>query len=283
MPARPTISYHASLAGQADIGWHASLQVARDAGFVAIDVILPDVAEPAPDRTANATPLAGLLAGPASLPVEFRLSEDRFTRDLALLPELAAVTGRLGVKTMYRSIPASSDTPARELCPILRRRVSLCASVLAEHGIGFAVEVLGPLHRRTEGSHEFIWRLGDGAEFASSCGPGVGLLVDSWHWHHGGGTAREITDVAGEILHVHVADAPDLPPAAIRDDQRLLPGEGVVSFEIFLGALASTGYSRMISPEIRGYRCDADTVSCAAGALNAVERELDRHFLVVHP
>jgi sugar phosphate isomerase/epimerase len=267
------------LAGRPDIGWRASLQVARDAGFAAIDVILPDAAEPAPDGAGDETPLAGLHAGPASLPVEFRLDEDRFARDLTRLPELAAVARRLGVKTVYRSIPASSQTPAHELRPILRRRVSLCASVLAEHGIGFAVEVLGPLHRRTEEPHEFIWTLSDGAEFASSCGPGVGLLVDSWHWHHAGGTVREITDVAREILHVHVADAPDLPPAAIRDNQRLLPGEGVVSFEAFLGALASVGYSRMISPEVRGYRCDADTVSCAAAALYAVERELDRHFI----
>lgn len=279
MRARPTISYHASLAGRAEIGWRTSIQVARDAGFAAIDVILPDAAELAPDGAPHETQLAGLQAGPASLPVEFRLDEDRFARDFARLPELAAVARRLGVKTMYRSIPASSYTPARELCPILRRRVSLCSSVLAEHGIDFAVEVLGPLHRRTEQPHEFIWTLSDGAEFASSCGPGVGLLVDSWHWHHAGGTVLEIADVADEILHVHVADAPDLPPAAIRDDQRLLPGEGVVSFQAFLGALASAGYSRMISPEVRGYRCDADTVSCAATALDAVEHQLDRHFI----
>jgi sugar phosphate isomerase/epimerase len=275
MPTRPTISYHASLAARADLGWRDSLQVARDAGYSAIDVILPDAAEPAP----GGTPLAGLDAGPASLPVEFRLDEERFAEDLTLLPELADAAARLGVQTMYRSVPASSDTPASELRSILRRRVSLCASILAQHGIGFAVEVLGPLHRRTEAPHEFIWRLSDGAEFVSSCGPGVGLLVDSWHWHHAGGTSREISDVASEILHVHVADAPDLPPEAIRDDQRLLPGEGVVNFEAFLGALAGAGYSRMISPEVRGYRCDGYAVSCAAAALDAVERELDRHFL----
>jgi sugar phosphate isomerase/epimerase len=240
-----------------------------------IDVILPDAAE----QASSGTPLVGLHAGPASLPVEFRLDEQRFAEDLTLLPKLAGAAARLGVQTMYRSIPASSDTPASDLRPVLRRRVSLCASILLEHGISFAVEALGPLHRRTEAPHEFIWRLSDIAEFVSSCGPGVGLLVDSWHWHHAGGTKREIGEVASEILHVHVADAPDLRPEAIRDDQRLLPGDGVVNFEAFLGALAGAGYAGMISPEVRGYRCDADAVGCAAAALDAVERELDRHFL----
>jgi len=279
MSARPTISYHASLAGRAAADWHTSLQVARDAGFAAIDVILPDAVRAENGKRLVGASLEGLLAGPASLPVEFRLDENRFARDLALLPDLAADAARLGVTAMYRSIPASSDIPAHKLAPILRRRVSACASVLADHAISFAVEVLGPLHRRTEGPHEFIWTLADGAEFASSCGPGVGLLVDSWHWHHAGGSAQDIVDVAERIVHVHVADAPNVAPTAIRDDRRLLPGGGVVNFAEFFGALASVGYSHLISPEVRGYPCGEDAVRCATAALDAVQRELNRHFL----
>jgi sugar phosphate isomerase/epimerase len=273
------ISYHASLTGRAQLDWHASLLVARQAGFAAIDVSLPEAAaESERDETAAGASLGGLRAGPASLPVEFRLDEQRFVRDLSSLPALAAAAARLGVATMYRSIPASSGTPAGELAAILQRRLSLCARVLAEHTISLAIEILGPLHRRREGPYEFIWTLTDGAEFASGCGPGVGLLLDSWHWHHADGSVQEIIDISGQLLHVHVADAPDIPPAVVRDDKRLLPGRGVVNFEAFFGVLATVGYSGMVSPEVRGYRCGGDSVSCAATAREAVERELDRYF-----
>ena len=39
------------------------------------------------------------------------------------------------------------------------------------------------------------------------------------------------------IVHVHVADAPDLPPEQIRDNERLMPGEGVIDLKGFFKAL----------------------------------------------
>jgi sugar phosphate isomerase/epimerase len=146
---------------------------------------------------------------------------------------------------------------------------------LREHNLELAIEVLGPLHRRREGRHELIWRLPEGAAFAASCGPAVGVLVDSWHWHHAGGTVDEIAALGDRILHVHLADAPDIPAAAIHDDHRLLPGDGVVDFVGFFQGLATAGYAGQITPEIRGYRCSDDPVDCARRALAAVRDVLD--------
>jgi sugar phosphate isomerase/epimerase len=268
-PVRPTVSFHPSLTGSVQVQWGDCVDIARDAGFRAIDVVLAEAMDRPPKAVRHALDEAGLRAGPASLPVEFRLDEDRFRRDLSDLPSIAEFAAAVGVRTMFRSLPPSSDLPAGQLLPLLQRRVRACATILRAYGIQFALEVVSPLHRRREAAFEFIWRIADGADFARSCGDGVGVLVDSWHWHHAQATAADITSLEGEILHVHVADAPPVEAEAIRDDQRLLPGQGVVDHATFLGALSSIGYCGLISPEVRGYRCSRAPVDCCRAALDA--------------
>lgn len=233
-----------------------------------MDVRVPEVARYDPIELRGQFEGAGVKPGPASLPVEFRRDEQTYRRDLAELPRLAAFAAALGVKTMFRSIPASSQVPAAELLITLQRRVTEMAGILRENGLDFALEPLGPLHRRQEGPHEFIWRFPDAAEFAASCG--AVLLVDSWHWHHADESIESLVSLGGMIRHVHVADAPDLPPEEIRDESRLLPGQGVINHATFLEALDVVGYNGFISPEVRGYACDANPVDCARSVLVAV-------------
>ena len=85
--------------------------------------------------------------------------------------------------------------------------------------------------------------MGDMLEFAKECGPNVGLLLDVWHWHHAGGTTAEILKAGKErIVHVHFNDSPKLPPEEIRDNERLMPGEGVIDLQGALKALQTIGY-----------------------------------------
>jgi sugar phosphate isomerase/epimerase len=53
-------------------------------------------------------------------------------------------------------------------------------------------------------------------------------------------------------VHVQAADAPKLPPEDIRDNERLMPGEGVIDFREFFAALKKIGYNDGVSPEIFG-------------------------------
>jgi sugar phosphate isomerase/epimerase len=269
--ATPIISFHPTLSGKTSVAWPTSLALARDAGFAAMDIVLPEVADTAPEALLEQLISAGVLAGPASLPVEFRRDEATFLDDLAELPRLARLANAIGVETMFRSIPASSAVPFDDLWPTLQRRITTCAEILSEHGIAFAIEVLGPLHRRTEGTHEFIWRLPDAADLADACGEDVGLLVDAWHWHHAAGTVDDIVDVGALVRHVHVADAADIPAEAVRDEERVLPGAGIVDFAAFTRALDVIGYARFISPEVRGYGCGQQAVSCAREGLRTTQ------------
>ena len=47
-------------------------------------------------------------------------------------------------------------------------------------------------------------------------------------------------------------NAPDIPAEKIRDSEQLLPGEGVINFDAFFGALGKIGYEDGVSPEVFG-------------------------------
>jgi sugar phosphate isomerase/epimerase len=83
-------------------------------------------------------------------------------------------------------------------------------------------------------------------------------VLDIWHWHHSGGTTGDIKAAGRDrIVHIHVSDAKDQPPEEVRDNQRLMPGEGVIDSVGFFRALAGIGYSDALSPEPIG-RVPAD-------------------------
>jgi sugar phosphate isomerase/epimerase len=90
-------------------------------------------------------------------------------------------------------------------------------------------------------------------EFAKECGPNVGLTLDSWHWHWASATTLDIIAAGRErIVEVHFNDAPNLPPEQIRDNQRLMPGEGIINLTGFLQALQQIGYTDALSVEVFG-------------------------------
>ena len=84
-------------------------------------------------------------------------------------------------------------------------------------------------------------------------GPNMGVLLDSWHWHHAEGKISDILHAGKQhIVHVQIADAPKLPPEEIKDGERLMPGEGIIDFNAFFAALKKIGYQDGVSPEVFG-------------------------------
>ena len=124
---------------------------------------------------------------------------------------------------------------------------------MARSHVRLGLEFLGPLHLRKMFPYEFIWRMDEMLEFAKEIGPNVGLELDSWHWHHAGATVKDIIAAGKEnIINVQVNDSPALAPDKIRDDERLMPGEGIIDLVSFFGALKEIGYDEGISPEVFG-------------------------------
>jgi sugar phosphate isomerase/epimerase len=235
------------------VEWPEFAHLAHRVGYGGVDVSLGKALADGADSTRAM--LAELKLKPASMgfPVEFRADQAKFDEGLKALPRAAGFARAIGCPRMITWIVSSSKLPKDEQRKIYKERFQAAAAVLAKAGVRLGLEFLGPLHIRKANPHEFIWRMDEMTEFAKEIGPNVGLLLDSWHWHHAGGTPEMIVAAGrSRIVHVHLADAPDLPPEKIRDNERLIPGDGVVNWKGFFGALRKIGYNDGCSPEIFG-------------------------------
>ncbi|MCI0485347.1 MAG: sugar phosphate isomerase/epimerase [Blastocatellia bacterium] len=132
------------------------------------------------------------------------------------------------------------------------RVIEETASVLDEmsriaqpYGVGLAFEFLG----QTGCS---VPHLGLASEIVERVGrPGVGLVIDSFHFYAGGSTIESIESLRPERLFIfHINDAEDLPRSELEDRHRLLPGAGILPLKEIVGALRRIGYDRVASVEI---------------------------------
>ena len=235
------------------VGWPEFARLAAAVGYRGTDVMLGAAMRDGFAATRDL--LAGLKIRPAivDFPVEFRKDDKTFEESLGKLEPAAQFAAAIGCPRMMTYIMPSSETPKAELRKIYKDRFTRSADILARSHVRLGLEFLGPLHLRKQFPNEFIWRMPEMLEFARECGSNVGLTLDTWHWHHAGATVQNIIDAGRDrIVTVHFNDSPDLPPDQIRDNQRLMPGEGVINLTGFLQALAKIGYEDALSIEVFG-------------------------------
>jgi sugar phosphate isomerase/epimerase len=235
------------------VPWPEFAKLAAKVGFPGTDVMLAPAMRAGAAATNELLAKLNVLPAVLDFPVEFRKDDTTFRDSLAKLPQAAQFAAGIHCPRMITWIMSSSDTPKAELRRIYKQRFTDSARILAQSNVRLGLEFLGPLHLRKQFKYEFIWRMNDMLEFAKECGPNVGLLLDAWHWHHAGATTEDIINAGRDrIVHVHFDDAPNLPPEKIRDNERLLPGEGVINLTGFLRALQTIGYTDALSVEIFG-------------------------------
>ncbi|WP_094548429.1 sugar phosphate isomerase/epimerase family protein [Petroclostridium xylanilyticum] len=79
----------------------------------------------------------------------------------------------------------------------------------------------------------------------------VGMVLDCFHFHAMGSRLEDLQKAdAKKIFIFHIDDAEDLPVGALRDHQRLWPGEGAIDLDSILKTLKDIGYSEMVSVEL---------------------------------
>jgi 2-keto-myo-inositol isomerase len=187
------------------------------------------------------------------LPVEVRKGEGAFLSTFPRLQEASKFAVQAGCKVALLGMPPSSEQPRATQTAIYRERLKKCCAVLDEFSIRLALECITPLHLRRAHPYELIWRNQEMLEFALSISPNAGLILDTWHWHHGGSDPESIRCVpADRILDVHLSDSPSAAPEDIRDSERLLPGEGVVDLRLFFQLLNEKQYTGAVAVEVWG-------------------------------
>ncbi len=247
------------------VPWPEFARLAAKVGFPGVDVDLSAAMKAGLPATSNLLQDLKIKPAVVNFPVEFRKDDAAFRKDMERLGDQASFAAAMECPRMITWIMPSSKTPKAELRALYLKRFRAAADVLARSHVRLGLEFLGPLHLRKMEPNEFIWKMPEMLAFARECGSNVGLLLDVWHWHHAGATTEDIIKAGKDgIVHVHFNDAPKLPPDQIRDDQRLMPGEGVIALNAFLMALHEIGYQDALSVEVFGRGLKEMTPEAAA-------------------
>ena len=261
------------------VGWPDLARLAARVGFDGVDWSLGAA------RTAGVDATKALFAElkirpsitnlPMARPLPFQAEQAAFDQALVQLADDAAFTAAIGCDRMMLVLSPTGPLPKEEWRKVVRDRMAAISQVLQRSNIRIGLEFLGVQSFRAgrEGGpppNPFIWTLPETVALANDSGPNVGVILDVWHWHHSGGTTAEILATPRErIVHVHVSDAKAQPPADVRDNQRVMPGEGVIDLNGFFQSLKKIGYVDGVSPEPLG-RVPAD-MSAEDGARLALE------------
>jgi sugar phosphate isomerase/epimerase len=255
-----------------NVGWPEQARLAARVGYEGIDWAFDAAKSAGVSATRKLLAELGIVPTIVNLPMKATLGPDdaAFDAELAGLPENAAFAAAIGCSRFQlvlgpTTLPGQSKEARWEQ---VRRRLARIGGVIAPHGMRLGVEFLGPLYFRTRQppgatapTLPFVWTLRETLALAEASAPNVGVTLDAWHWHHSGGTVADVRAAnASRIVHVHVSDARAMPPEQVRDDMRLLPGEGVIDLVGFFGALKAIGYRGGVAPETIGPRIP-DTMS----------------------
>src|SRR5437764_2888991 len=195
---------------------------------------------------------------PMPRPLPFDGEQQAFQQALTELADDAAFTAAIGCRKMMVVLPPSTTRTRQDQRALARDRMAAAAEVLQRSNIRLGLEFLGPLYMRSGRPggppvYPFIWNLPDALALANDCGSNVGVILDVWHWYHSRSTIADILAAdKSRIVHIHLSDAKDTPPADVRDNQRLMPGEGIIDLVGFFRALKKIGYEDGVSPEPLG-------------------------------
>jgi sugar phosphate isomerase/epimerase len=195
---------------------------------------------------------------PMARPLPFGGEPAAFQDALKQLAADAAFCAGIGCDRMMLVLPASTTQPKDEQRKLVRDRMAAISDVLQKSSVRLGLEFLGPLYMRMgraggPPATPFIWNLPETVALAKDSGPNIGVILDAWHWHHSGGTTSDILAAdRSRIVHVHVSDAKQAPPEEVRDNQRVMPGEGIIDLVGFFQALKKIGYVDGVSPEPLG-------------------------------
>jgi len=195
---------------------------------------------------------------PMARPLPFSGEQAAFQQALPQLADDAAFCAAIGCQKMMVVLSPTGPVPKEEHRKVVRDRLAAISEVLRKSEIRLGIEFLGVQQFRVGRAggpppNPFIWTLPETVALAKDGGSNLGVILDVWHWHHSGGSTADIVAAGKEqIVHVHVSDAKPQPPEDVRDNQRVMPGEGAIDLVGFFQALKKVGYTGGVSPEPLG-------------------------------
>ena len=196
----------------------------------------------------------GLVWGVAGLPVEFRKDEATFKNDLAKLPTLADALQRAGSTRISTWImPNHAELNYLKNFQLHASRLREVSKVLQDYGLRLGLEYVGTKTLRDAKRFAFIsTREETQALIAEMNQPGVGLVLDSFHWYTSGEGVDDILTLTNQ--DVVACDLNDARAGRTReaqiDGERELPlTSGAIPVKEFLEALVTIGFDGPVRAE----------------------------------
>ncbi len=237
-----------------DIDLARTIELAVAHGFSGIDLPGDEIAAMSdPARAGGMLDDAGLQRGRMGLPVEFRSDGAVYDAGMSGLAKQAKAVSATGCTRCTTYImPGHNDLAYAENFELHVARLKPAAKILADVGIQFGVEFVGPKTLRSQFAHEFAYTIDQMLELADAIGSGTGVLLDSFHWYCTNASEADITQkLAGKIVEVHVNDGrAGRGPDEQIDGERALPFDtGVIDLNSFAKAVRATGYDGPVTAE----------------------------------
>ncbi len=195
-----------------------------------------------------------LVFSAAGMPVDFRQDKEKFASGIESLRAQASALQRAGVTRIGTWLKPNHD----ELTYVQNfrqhaSRLRQVGKILADHGLRFGLEYVGPKTLWADKRYSFIHSMAETKDLLEEINlPSVGFILDSWHWYTAHETAEDLLSLKNEqIVAVDLNDA----PAGIEVDEQIdsireLPlATGVIDTATFLQSLNQIGYDGPVRAE----------------------------------
>lgn len=201
----------------------------------------------------SARKCTGLQVGVWPLPVSWSSTEERIQAQITKLPALANVAKIINANRCVTQIMPASDTlTLKENFDFHSAKLNEIGELLAPHGISLGVGFKAAAKARAGLAHEFVCTADAMLTLLDMVSASnVGLYLDTWNWHLGGGTLAQIEKLGvDKIVAVSVADVPSTATAeSIELKQRLMPDvHGVIPHADILNRLHDLDYDGPVTP-----------------------------------
>jgi len=195
---------------------------------------------------------AKLLIGGFEVPVRWRGTEAEFQADINDLGNAAEVAKMIGATLAHTTVLASSPTlKLPDNFKFHAERLTALGQALAKYNLRLAIGFQAAAEFRPEGEFQFIHQATAMVELLGAVqASNVGLLLDTWNWHVGGGKLEQLKALKDRLFSVRLADvAADADLSKIGANERLLPGEGgAVDIPSYLSLLSESGFTGPVTP-----------------------------------
>lgn len=211
------------------------IELALTYGFVGIEVDMVDMYKRS-QRTSFEAACRFLVSSKlnsASFAAPISLDDDdsTFASNLVALGQVAEIAGKLKTLCATLNIPTGTNRlPYPEYFEVVRKRIDQIAEVLAPHGVKLALR-FSAIPELEEKQFKFVRDVEGFLVLVKSCSSkNVGIVLDTWNWHLGGGSPAQLNEFGVDrVVIAYLADCKEgVDPAAATTEDRILPSSSGV-------------------------------------------------------